>query len=142
MVHDSGQRIGNVQNEAGRELPVWFAGVNQARRVRNELARQHHLFHGREKLVTLVAGFGFGNVPDYPADNRFPVFERLSLRILKRVTLANYFSGIDSELLRLSTRGNGGGADAFVSNSFADRCAHYLCLSEKSYPRRITTQGL
>ncbi len=81
----------------------------------------------------------------HPADNGLPVFKRLPLRIFQRIPLANYFSGIDSKLLRLSTRGNGGGADAFVSNCFADSCAHYLCLSNRfknGDAKRIATQAI
>ncbi len=57
MVHDSVQRIRNFQNKARRELSFRFAGVDQAGGVGDEFARQHDLFHGREKLVSFLARF-------------------------------------------------------------------------------------
>src|SRR5215212_449584 len=142
VLHDSRKRVWDVQHKTRRELTVSFAGVDQTRRVRNELASQHHFAHGGKKLVTFLTRFGHGNVADDTPHDIRPFLERTPLRILQRIPLANDFSGIDSKLLRLSTRGNGRGADALVSCCFADSCAHYLCLSERVMPRRTATQSI
>ena len=49
VIHDSGYRVGNVQDKTSCQLSISFAGIDQARRIGNKLARQHHIAHGVEK---------------------------------------------------------------------------------------------
>ena len=49
VLHDSGYRVRHVEHEAGRQLAIGFAGVDQAGRVRHKLASQHYLAHCRKK---------------------------------------------------------------------------------------------
>src|SRR4029450_7471000 len=82
--------------------------------------------------------------PHHATHNVGPFFKRTPLQILQRIPLANYFPGIDSKLLRPSTRRNGGGADAADSDFFADSWAHQslpFTFRGNGYTKRISTQN-
>src|SRR5215217_2173406 len=142
MLHDSGKRVGDIQNKTRRELSICFTGVDQTRSVGDEFASEHHFAHSGKKLVSFFARFGHGNMSDYATHNVSPLLKRAPLRILQRITFADYLSGVDSKLLRAATRGNGRGASALVSYCFADSCAHLSLPFEKSYARRSATPTL
>ena len=48
-LHDAGDRVRHVEHKASGELTVRLSSVDEARRVGNKLARQHHLAHSIKK---------------------------------------------------------------------------------------------
>ena len=74
------------------------------------------------------------NMTHYAPDDIRPFFERPTLRILQRVTLADYAFGIKSQRLGLATRWSccrHRGVRRYVRGGglFAYGCAHLICLS-------------
>src|SRR5262245_41748931 len=61
--------------ETCRQLPLWFACVDQTRRVRNESASLHQPRHIDHKLFAAGrVGLGFGHVADDSFDYVIPLF--------------------------------------------------------------------
>src|SRR5205085_4118518 len=79
-LHDAGDRIRHVEHEAGRQLAIWFTRVDEAWRVRHELARIHNVAHRVVKEITLCRiGFGDGNVGNDASDDVAPFFYGIPL---------------------------------------------------------------
>ncbi len=105
-LHYPGYRVGHVKDEAGRELSRGLARVDEAGRVRHELAAEHDAFH---RLVELVAlddvAFGLRDVADDAADDVGPLLDGLALRVLQAVALGDDAAGVEAQ-------GLGGGRGA------------------------------
>ena len=104
VLHDSGNRVRHIENKTGCQLPIGFAGVNEAGRVGHKLSGQHHLAHCRKKLIPLLSVLFRGrHVTNYAPDNVRPFLERTTLRILQRIAFADYTFGVQSQGLGLAT---------------------------------------
>ena len=90
MIHNAGNRVRHIQHKAGSKLAVCFAGVNQARRVGNKLARQHTSLMALKNKSRSHVFFRSRNMTHHAANDIRPLFQRTSLRVFQRVALADY----------------------------------------------------
>src|ERR1044071_563518 len=107
-----------VEHEARRELARGLARVDEAGRIRDELAPEHDAFH---RLVELVAlddvGLGLRDVPDDAAHDVGPLLDGLALRVLKTVALGYDPAGVEPDYF-----GGGGGARDLKTGGASLRC--------------------
>src|SRR5207248_9850896 len=89
-LHNACDGVWNVEDEAGGELAPGLARVDEARRVRNELAAHHDAGH---RLIELVAlddvGLCARDVADDAADDVGPLFDGVRLRVLQTIALGD-----------------------------------------------------
>ena len=98
VLHDALDRVGHIEHKAGRELALWLAGVDEARRVWDELAGEHDRGHLVVKQLLLERlGLGLRDVADDAADDISPGFERLAVFVFERVAFADDLLGVEPE---------------------------------------------
>src|SRR5260370_34212597 len=106
-LHNPGDRVRHVENEARGELSIRLTGINETWRVGNELARHHDVGHCVEEFVALLwIGFTDRDMRDHACDDIAPLFERVSFRVFQRIALAYYALGVQPKRQNLALEGN------------------------------------
>lgn len=97
-LHDARDGVRHVEDEARGELARRLARVDEAGRVRDELAPQHDAAHHRiELLAPGRVHLGVADVPDDAAHDVGPLLDGLPLRVLQAVALRDHAAGVKAQ---------------------------------------------
>ena len=89
--------IESVRQDEQAAAGLWFAGVDEARRVRDEFAIKHDRGHiVIERIALICVRLRSGDVAYDATDNIRPRLERFAVLVLGRITLCDHLFGVEA----------------------------------------------